>query len=301
MDAADASPGPCKGLWEYPAPRGGRDAPSCTNPAAWGFLPFYPAQRHIDPHAISSKSSRSDNSSLGGTESLSQPLCSAMGRDQALSPCYSGFFSSLGGGSGPGAVLEPGFLPSVRPASLSAEVQQLHCFPALLLFTNPIVQPRPAKGKGGSAERWQRDHPPIGDAIGALARWGQVRGPTGHTQQGRPLQAEQVAINGFLWAMGKELVGVPLGMGVPPGVGVPPRGVTGTCGCWWHQPERAASPKRAGDAEDAVGCSGDTSVAWGPAAPPKPHPGGGRSLLSSTHRGWGSGGAPAPPRGCRGG
>lgn len=32
--AADASPRPCEGLWEYPAPRGGRDAPSCTNPAA---------------------------------------------------------------------------------------------------------------------------------------------------------------------------------------------------------------------------------------------------------------------------
>lgn len=43
LGAADASPGPCKGLWEYPAPRGARDAPSCTNPAAQGFLTLLPS------------------------------------------------------------------------------------------------------------------------------------------------------------------------------------------------------------------------------------------------------------------
>lgn len=40
----------------------------------------------------------------------------------------------------------------------------------------------------------------------------------GHTQHVRPPQAERVAITALLWAMGKELVGVPPAVGVPPGV-----------------------------------------------------------------------------------
>lgn len=92
--------------------------------------------------------------------------------------------SRCGGGSGPGAILEPGFLPSVRPASLSAKVRQLHCFPALLLFASPNAQPRPAKGNG--MERGAVAQPPAGDAIGVPLCLGTSEGTHWPHSAGQP-------------------------------------------------------------------------------------------------------------------
>lgn len=138
--------------------------------------------------------------------------------------------------------------------------------------------------------------PPAGDAIVVAARLGTSEGTPWPRSAGQTLQAELVAIDGLLWARGKELVGLHPGCHGGCSEGVVTR--LGTRGCLRlpsslrerPAPEERVMPRM------LVGCRGDTPRAWGPDPPPAPLPPGMGAAFAFYSPRMGLGAAPAQPR-----
>lgn len=110
---------------------------------------------------------------------------------------------------------------------LSVKVQQLHCFPVLLLFTSTIVQLRPAKGKEVSGKGWQRCQWAMPPRLRASFEHGDEPGdpPPVHGRSGP--RAKPAALNGSLGAARKEL------------------GAVAATGLWWRRRAQVRGPSDA--------------------------------------------------------